>query len=631
MKRKEVAPAAPRKKVWGFKQTWDLILASPKHLQEVCASHSPRAVDALFKAMLNKDTPREVFDELETLGLFRDDYAVHLARAALNDRDLVRMSTALSKTIPRCDVYRLLRDSFGNDDMSALIIDYMTSKALSIGHVNIDMISGSSMMKSIVAATKDPRFTSFHVKKFNEVHPGHALVKLFEEVDVPAMIRLGSCFMSLIIARNRSEVPQILQRALQRSGERRVEFITSLVYPKEQSVWLPTTRAMIMGSDDILIILINLFNANGVKWNRRDRMHGNRTPSLVAVRCAAKQYIRMETARRVIFGGGGSLYRDDNMGMSAFGCVATLKAPVEVLDLVFTAPLHKSRDRHMRFTARRDNGPYNSSLAVCLAESDYPFSYSGYSGDLATRIRVAVNYMARMPLFASSIERRHYSGLLPVQLMALNFKQVLPELKSDSSSWSTVLYNLLRVQTIRVPLGFILEHMRRGVAYLISEGHVTVEEVAGMASSLMVPFWEPSWGRPPEYGLDESVRQLCEIESASQWTAVSCLKLAERFPMVAIVSALRRHAPRPKYLRIKKELVFPAYCSTYHSNWVKATVGKLFRADGLVLDLIAKFVCFGETRLPYRINAADFAKTVQRARPLVLGELPYYPTYDEIP
>jgi hypothetical protein len=314
--------------------------------------------------------------------------------------------------------------------------------------------------------------------------------------------------------------------------------------------------------------------------------------------------------------------------MNAFGYVATLKAPVEVLDLVFNAHLSKSVDRHMRFTPRRDIGPYNSSLAVCLAESDYPFSYLVYH-NLATRISDAVKYMARMPLFENSIERRHHSGLLPVQLMALNFKQVLPELKSASSSWSTVLYNLMTVKSNRMPLGFTLEHMRRGAAYLISEGHVTVEEVAGMASSLMVPFWDPSWGQAPLYGLDESVRQLCEIDSASQWTAVLCVKLAERFPMEAIMASLQRHAPRHTYIRIKKELVFPAYCSTYHSNWVKATVGKLFRADDLVLDTIAKFVCFGETRLPYRTTAAEFAKIEKKMGPLVLGELPYYPTYED--
>jgi hypothetical protein len=628
MKRK-LDTDAPRKRVWAFHQTWARILASPKHLHEVCASHSPRAVDALVKAMVNQDTPWTVFDELETAGLFKDEYAVHLARAAVKEGDLGRLETALSKNVPRGDMYRLLREAFGNDDTSEVIIKHMRSKRWTIGPVNIDMIAGSSMFKSIVAATTDERFTSFHVKKFYEVHPRHALVKLFEEVDVSTMIRLGSCFMSLIISRTRSEVPQILQRALQRSGERRVEFITSLVYPKEQCVPLPTTRAMNMGSDDILIILIELFNANGVKWNRRDKEHGNRTPSLVAVMCAAKRYIRVATARRVIFGGGGSLYTVDNLGMNAFGYAATFKAPVEVLNLVFNAHLPTTVDRHMRFTARRDFGPYNSSLAVCLAESDYPFSYLVYIGDLPTRISDAAKYLARMPLFEHSIERRHHSGLLPVQLMALNFKQVVPELKSDSSSWSTVLYNLMRVHATRLPLGFTLEHMRRGVAYLISEGHVTVEEVAGMASAMMVPFWEPSWGQAPEYGLDESVLQLCEIDSSPQWSAVLCLKLAERFPMEAIVSALQRHAPRPKYIRIKKELVFPAYCNTYHSNWVKATVGKLFRADDLVLDTIAKFVCFGETRLPYRINAEEFAKVARRASPLVLGELPYYPTYEE--
>ena len=628
MKRKEVDPDAPRKKVWGFKQTWGLILASPKHIQEVCASHSPRAVDALFKAMLNKDTPRAVFDELETAGLFKDEYAVHLARAALKEGDLGRLATALSKNVPRCDVYRLLRESFGNDDTSEFIIKHMRIKRWTIGPVNIEMIASSSMMKSILAATTDERFTSFHVKKFYDVHRRHALVELFEAVDVSTMIRLGACVMSLIMTPRSNEVGEILQRALQRSGDRQVEFITSLVYPKEHCVSLPTTRAMLMGLDGVLLTLIDLFNANGVKWNRRDREHGNRTPSLVAVMCAAKRYIRVDTARRVIFGGGGSLYKDDNLGMNAFGYVATLKAPVEVLDLVFTAHLPNSIDRHMRFTARRDIGPYNSSLAVCLAESDYPFSYLLYNGDLTTRISDAVKYMARMPLFENSIERRHHSGLLPVQLMALNFKQVLPELKSASSSWSTVLYNLMRVQSNRVPLGFTLEHMRRGVAYLISEGHVTVEEVAGMASAMMLPFWEPSWGQAPEYGLDDSARQLCEIDSSSQWTAVLCLKLTERFPMEAIVSALQRHAPRPKYIRIKKELVFPAYCSTYHSNWVKATVGKLFRADDLVLDKIARYVCFGETRLPYRINAAEFARVVQKMGPLVLGGLPYYPTYE---
>ena len=636
MKRKEVAAAAPRKRVRDFHQTWGLIVGSPKHLQEVCASHSPRAIDALFVAMLDKDTPRVVFDEIETLGLFKDEYAVHLARAALKENDIGMMSRALSKTIRRCDTYRLLRASLGNDDMSALVIEYMFRKSLPLGITNIDMIVASSMVRSIVAATKDARFTCYHLKTFYDNHRIRTLVELFEAVDVDVMIRLGACFMSLIISRSRShEVEQILQRALQRSGERRLEFINSLVYPKEQCVPLPTTRAMLMRMDDIMITLIELFNANGVKWNRRDREHSNRTPSLVAAICAARGYITVETARRVILDGGGSLYRDDNLGMSAFGYVVTLKAPLNVLKLVFTAYKHPSRDRHMRFTTRRDFGPNHSSMAVCLAESDYPFSYTDYpfsytdyQNDLATRIRVAVKYMARMPLFERSIERRHYSDLFPVQLMALNFKQVLPELKSASSSWSTVLYNLMLVKSRRVPLSFILKHMRLGVEYLISEGHVTVEEVAGMATSLMVPFWDPSWGRVPEYGLDESVRQLCEIDSAPQWMAVSCIKLAERFHMEDIVSALERHALQPKYLRIKKELVFLAYSSTYHSNWVKATVGKLFRADGLVLDLIAKFVCFGETRLPYL--STDFAKVSQRV-PRVLGELPYYPSYDEIP
>jgi hypothetical protein len=625
MKRKDPVAETPRKKVWGFKQTWGHILACPKHIQEVCASHSPRAVDALFKSMLNKDTPRAVFDELETLGLFKDDYAVHLARAALQEGDLRRLSTALRKNIPRCDVYRLLRESFGNDDTSVLIIEHMRGKGWSIGLVNIDMIASSSMTKSIVAATH--WFTSFHIKKFHDFHGRHALKDLFEAVDVSTMIRLGSCFLSLLMNRT-FEVGDVLRHALQRSGGRRVEFITALVYPKEQSVPLPTTRAMLTGVDDVLLTLIDLFNSNGIKWNRRDREHGNRTPSLIAVMCATKRYLRLDTARRVIFEGGGSLYKDDNLGMNAFGYVATLKAPVEVLDLVFNAHLAKSMDRHMRFTVGRDVGPYNSSMAVCLAESDYPFSYLVYD-DLATRISGAVKYMASMPLFESSIERRHHSGLLPVQLMALNFKQVFPELKSDSSSWSSVLYNLMTVKSNRVPLGFTLAHMRRGVAYLISEGHVTVGEVAGMASSLMVPFWEASWGQGPAYGLDESVRQLCEIDSASQWTAVLCLKLSERFPMEAIVAALQRHASRPIYRRITKELVFPAYCSTYHSNWVKATVGKLFRADDLVLDTIAKFVCFGETRLPYRTTAEEFAKVAQRMNPLVLGELPYYPMYCE--
>lgn len=553
MKRKDSTLEAPRKKVWGFKRTWSQILASPKHVQEVCASHSPRAVDALFKAMLGKDTPRAVFDELETLGLFKDEYAVHQARAALKEDDLGRLSTALKK-IPRCAMYRLLRESFGNDPTSALIIGHMKSKGWSIGLVNVDMISRSSMMNSIVASTTDERFTSFHIKMFYDVHRRHALKTLFERVDVSTMIRLGSCFLSLLMMKAQ-DMGEIIQHALQRSGERRSEFITSLVYPKEQCVPLPTTRAMLMGLDGVLMTLIDLFNEHGIKWGRRDKEHGNRTPSLVAVMCATKRYISVNTARRVIFGGGGSLYKDDNLNINAFGYVATLKAPVDVLELVFNAHRPYSMDRHIRFTAHRDIGPYNSSLAVCLAESDYPFSYLVYDNDLATRISDAVKYMARMPLFEKSIERRHHSGLLPVQLMALNFKQVLPELKSASSSWSTVLYNLMIVKSNRVPLGFTLEHMRRGVAYLLSEGHVTREEVAGMASATMVPFWEPSWGQAPVYGLDDSVRQLGEIECAPQWTAILCLKLAGRFPLEAVVSALKRHFPRVKYNRIKRARV----------------------------------------------------------------------------
>lgn len=605
-------PRMKRKRVTCFEKTWARVLADPSTLQEVGDDHSPKAVAAMLKAMLSKDTPRAVFDELERLGLLAD-HAATVARAALQRQDLAWLSSALSLNIPRFEMYRLLREAFGNDDSTAMIIDHMHGKQWTIGPVNIEAIAHSSMARAIVAATRDPRFSTFNLRSFHIFHGDGVLKVLFETMDVPTMIRMAACGLSLLMVRASSDdILEVLRLMLRRAGDHLDELVEALVFPKEYCTPLPMTRALLRGLDDIVGALIGLYNDHGIVWSRRDKQYGNRTPSLVAVLCASNKRLSLATAKRVILEGGGSLYKDDNLGLNAFGYAFTLKSPVEVIDLVFTACSQDSVDRHIRFGESRDNGPFNSSVAVCLAESDYPFSYCE---ELPTRISAAAQYMAHLPLFASSIERRHHTGLYPVQLMALNLKQVVPELKTYHSSWSSVLYNLMRVQAWRLPVAFTLEQMRRGVAYLIAAGHVSVEEVAGMASAMMLPFWEPSWGQAPLYGLGESVRQLRLIDCAPQWSAVICLKLAQRFPLEDIVEALQDR-------RICKELVLPAYCSTYHSNWVKATVGKLFHADDLVLDTIARYVCFGEARLPFKVAADEFAQLAQRIDPLGLGELP---------